>query len=71
MPSNEIVKAILMYSAASGTMLVINKVVLANIPMPSLVSTIQFIFATLVVAFLKFSKLQIVVCFLDYIVCLF
>lgn len=60
MQSNEIVKAILMYSAASGTMLIINKVVLKSIPMPSLVSSIQFIFATLIVSFLKFSKLQIV-----------
>ena len=65
--SKQVIHAVLMYSAASGTMLVVNKVVLSNIPMPSLVSSIQFIFATLICLFLKFSKLQIVVGFTNVI----
>jgi len=49
----EITKAILMYSACSASLLMLNKLVISEIPLHSYVACIQFLFASFVVVLMK------------------
>eukprot|EP01134_Creolimax_fragrantissima_P006456 CFRG6456T1 len=53
---NDIVFAIAAYSVCSGTLLLLNKLVLHFIPMPALVTLVQLVVAVLLVYSLSFMK---------------
>ena len=53
--TKDVVIAVGSYSLCSSLMLVVNKMAVASIPVPSLVTIIQLLFCTLVVLALKYG----------------
>lgn len=64
--SVEIIKSIVLYSLCSSTLLLLNKLVIAHIPLHSYVSCAQFAFATLAVFFLATFGLIDPIDFVDF-----
>jgi hypothetical protein len=59
-PSAESVMAMLAFSAASSSLLLINKLCLHLIPAPSLISSLQFVFCVVFIAGLKMTGTAVV-----------
>ena len=56
----ESIAAMLMFSAASSSLLLVNKLCIHLIPAPSLIATLQFAVCTVFIMLLKWSGLQVV-----------